>query len=441
MPTTHSTLVERVRANGVVGAGGAGFPLYKKLEREVDTVILNAAECEPLLHKDKEILKHHKEQVLGGMLQVMRAVRATRGLIGIKDKYEDLIRELSRAGAPHAIEVHALGDYYPAGDEFITVYETTGRVIPPGGLPGDVGCLVNNVETLLNVELDQPVTHKYFTVGGDVPEPVTVRAPIGASFGDVLRAVGAQPERIGHVLIGGVMMGRLMHGFDEVVTRTTGALLCFPRGHGLPARYAAEAPQRDRIGRSACDQCSFCTELCPRYLIGHPVEPHLAMRGLGFNMVGESMILGSQFCCECNLCSLYACPEDLFPKDACADNKRALRINGLQHPATGKRDVRPHSMQEYRHVPISSLIKKLGLSEFRNVGPLVNVAWNLREVRIPLRQHVGTAAVPAVRAGERVQEAQVIAKAPEGLGVPIHASITGTVTSVGDEIVIRRNDG
>lgn len=439
MPTQQSSLIERVRANGVVGAGGAGFPLYKKLERAVDTVILNAAECEPLLHKDKEILKHHKDEVLAGMVQVMRQVGAGRGLIGIKEKYEDLIHELSRAGERHGIAVHALGDYYPAGDEFITVYETTGRVIPPGGLPGDVGCLVNNVETLLNVQLDRPVTHKYFTIGGDVPNPVTVRAPIGATYGDVLRTVGADPARIGHVLVGGVMMGRLMQSFDEVVTRTTGALLCFPRGHRLPERYAADSHQRDLIGKSACDQCSFCTELCPRYLIGHPVEPHLAMRGLGFNLVGESMVLGSQFCCECNLCSLYACPEDLFPKDACADNKRMMRQKGLQHPDAGRRDVRPHSMQEYRHVPVSSLIKKLGLSVFQNVGPFVDFGWQLDEVRIPLRQHVGAPAVAAVCSGDRVREGQVIGSAPEGLGVPVHASMTGTVTSVGDEIVIRSN--
>ncbi len=434
-------MLERVRSNGVVGCGGAGFPLYKKLERAVDTVVLNAAECEPLLHKDKEILRRHPDEVLDGMAQVMRQVGARRGIVAIKEKYEELITELERKGAERGTEVHPLGDFYPAGDEFITVYETTGRAIPPGGLPGDVGCLVNNVETMLNVTLDEPVTHKYMTVGGDVSEPVTVRAPIGASFGDVLRATGADPEGVGHVLVGGVMMSRLMEDPEEPVTRTTGGLLCFPEGHVLPRRYRTDARTRSLIGKSACDQCSFCTELCPRYLLGHPVEPHLAMRGLEFNLVGDSMVLGSQFCCECNLCSLYSCPEDLFPKDACADDKRMMQEKGLRHPATGSTDVRAHGMQAYRHVPVASLMRKLDLLRFRNVGPLVEIDWQLERVRIPLKQHVGAPAVAVVKKGERVKAGQVIGAAPEGLGVPVHASMDGEVTTVSSEVEIRRSDG
>jgi Na+-translocating ferredoxin:NAD+ oxidoreductase RnfC subunit len=439
-----AALPRSLRENGVVGAGGAGFPTYQKLARPADTVIMNAAECEPLLHKDKEILRLHMDEVLAGMRQVMEAVGAGRGVIGIKEKYTELIAALTEHGASLGIEVHELGDYYPAGDEFLTVHETTGRVIPPGGLPGDVGCLVVNVETLLNVQADVPVTHKFLSVAGDVPEPVTVRAPVGAAFGDVLAAVGVDPRAVGHVLVGGVMMGRLMDSLFEPVTRTTGALLCFPEGHGLPKRYLADSRQRDLIGKSACDQCSFCTELCPRYLLGHPVEPHLAMRGLEFNMVGDSMVLGSQFCCECNLCSLYACPEDLFPKDACADNRRMMRAKGLEHPARGRRDVTPHSMQDYRHVPVSSLIKKLGLSGFRNVGPFVDVRWDLAEVRIPLSQHVGAPATAVVREGDHVQPGQVLGTAPDdpdALGVPVHASVAGTVTAVGDHVVLRRSHG
>ena len=441
MPAVHTNLIERARANGIVGAGGAGFPFYKKLDATADTVILNAAECEPLLHKDKEILRHDLAGVLRGMKLTMTQVRATRGIVGIKEKYTELIAEIRVAGAPLGIEVFELGDYYPAGDEFITVYEATGRVIPPGGIPLDVGCLVCNVETVLNLDRDVPVTRKFFTIAADVPNPVTVCAPIGAKFGDVLRAVGADPAQIGHVLVGGVMMGRNMKSWDEPVTRTTGGLLCFPNEHVLQRKYETESRARSLIGKSACDQCSFCTEMCPRYLIGHPVEPHMAMRGLGFNMVGESLMLSSQFCCECNLCSLYACPEDLFPKDACADNKVLLRQNGLNHPAKGKRDLKAHSMQEYRHVPVASLIKKLGLSGYKNKGPLVEIDWHLDEVRIPLKQHIGSPAACAVKVGQRVRTGDVIGSAPDGLGVPVHASIDGIVAAAsGDEIVIRRSE-
>ena len=430
-------MLESLRAHGVVGCGGAGFPTYKKLERAVDTVVMNAAECEPLLHKDQQILHHHGALVLEGMSRVMKQVGATSGLIGIKEKHEDLIEELGRAARKYGIEVHRLGDYYPAGDEFITVYETTGRLIPAGGLPGDVGCLVVNVETLLNAQLGQPVTHKYLTVGGHVPEPMTLRVPIGAAYRDVLRQAGVDLASIGGVLIGGVMMGKLMENSDEPVTRTTGGLLCFPEGHGLLKRYRTDGRTQSLIGKSACDQCRFCTELCPRYLLGHPIEPHVAMRGLVFDGVGDEPVLGSQFCCECNLCSLYACPEDLYPKDACVVNKGAMRERGLTHPAMGKRDFRAHGMQPFRHVPVASLIKKLGLSGYPNIGPLVEREWELERVRIPLQMHIGAPAVPTVTRGDRVRAGQEIGAAPDGLGVAVHASIDGEVVSVSSEVEIR----
>ena len=438
---TAALSIERLRDHGVVGAGGAGFPTYEKLGSRVEIAIANAAECEPLLHKDKEILHHHGEEVLDGLLQVAAAVGASRAQLAIKEKYEELITELTGPCASRGIEICRLGDFYPAGDEFITVAETTGRVIPPGGLPRDVGCLVQNVETLLNVRRDAPVTHKYLSIAGDVPEPVTVRAPIGISYGDVFTALGIEPSSIGAVLIGGVMMGQAMASFDEVVTRTTGALLCFPADHVVPRKYGLGPPIKSRIGRSACDQCSFCTELCPRYLLGHPVEPHLAMRKLEFDYGGGPPDLGSQFCCECNLCSLYACPEDLYPKDACVGNKALMRAQGVQHPATGSREVKPHGMQAFRRTPVARLMSKLGLERFRNVGPLVEIDWELEGVRIPLKQHVGAPAVPAVEVGQRVEEGQVVGAAPEGLGVPVHASMSGVVSRVDDAITIRRSHG
>jgi Na+-translocating ferredoxin:NAD+ oxidoreductase RnfC subunit len=435
MPTL-SLSIERLRDHGIVGAGGAGFPTYEKLKTPAEILILNAAECEPLLHKDKELLLRHGEEILDGMLALKELIGATRAIVAIKEKYEDLIVQLQGQGAPRGIEVHRLPDTYPAGDEFITVYEVTGRVIPPGGLPRDVGCLVQNVETVLNVQRDEPVTHKYLSLAGDLPEPVTIRAPVGVSYRDLLRHAGVAPEGVEHVMVGGIMMGTVMQSLDEVVTRTTGALLLFPKDHVVTRRTTTTPRQRDVIGMSACDQCSFCTEMCPRYLLGHPVEPHVAMRALEFNRMGEAAILGSQFCCECNLCTLYACPEDLYPSYACIDNKQKMRSEGVQHPVTGRTDMPVHSMFEYRRIPVASLIKKLGLSDYHNTGPLVDIDWQLNEVRIPLQQHIGAPALATVAPGDSVQPGQKIADAPEGLGVPIHASIAGEVVDVSDHIRI-----
>ena len=186
---TPATSPARVAELGIVGAGGGGFPTSVKLGTRVPLVIANAAECEPLLHKDKELLHHHSEPFLRGMIAAMEMVGAREGIIGIKEKYHDIIAALEQQ-APENIRVAPLPDVYPAGDEFILVHLVTGRVIPPGGLPKDADTLVSNVETLMNIGLDQPVTHKYLTVAGAVANPVTLRVPIGITIGEVIAAAG-----------------------------------------------------------------------------------------------------------------------------------------------------------------------------------------------------------------------------------------------------------
>jgi len=158
----HSS-VERLEELGIVGAGGGGFPAAAKFKTRVSTVIANAAECEPLLHKDKELLHHMAEPFLRGMRMAMEMVGASEGIVGIKEKYHDIIAELE-AMASAGVRIVPLPDCYPAGDEFILVHLVTGRVIPPGGLPKDVDTVVSNVETLINIANDRPVTHKYLTV-------------------------------------------------------------------------------------------------------------------------------------------------------------------------------------------------------------------------------------------------------------------------------------
>jgi Na+-translocating ferredoxin:NAD+ oxidoreductase RnfC subunit len=426
--------VDRLEELGIVGAGGGGFPAAAKFRTSVSLVIANAAECEPLLHKDKELLQHYSEPFLRGLRMAMEIVGAREGAIGIKDKYHEIIEALERQ-APPGVRVVPLPDCYPAGDEFILVHLVTGRVIPPGGLPKDVDAVVSNVETLINIGLDRPVTHKYLTVAGAVETPVTLRVPVGITIGEVIEAAGGPTVADFGVLLGGVMMARPAASLDEPVTKTTGGIIVLPTSHSLLARHNAPWIHVERIGRSACDQCRFCTEFCPRFLLGHPIQPHRAMQSLGFATGADAMV-ATLYCCECNLCTLYACPEDLDPKTVCVQAKPLARERGLTFkgdPAS----ITPHPLAEFRRVPMRRLIAKLGLGEFNNVGPLKEYAFSPRKVNLLLKQHAGLPAVPVVKCGDRVQVGDLLAVPQQGkLGARIHASIGGVIKVTGDAVFI-----
>ncbi|MBU4273146.1 MAG: SLBB domain-containing protein [Planctomycetes bacterium] len=453
--------VKEILEAGVVGAGGAGFPTHVKLAGKADSLLLNAAECEPLLHKDKEVLRTFADDVLEGMATGMKLVGAERGIVGIKEKYRDVI-DLLRSKLPRGMEVAPLRDAYPAGDEFILVYDVLRRVIPPGGIPLNVGAVVVNVETAMNVAraADRPVTEKYLTVAGAVAEPVTLRVPVGVTLSQCVAAAGGPTVSDPNYIVGGVMMGYLEEDHDALVDKTTGGVIVLPGDHVVVRRRRQDWQQIARIGRSACDQCSFCTELCPRWLLGHPIEPHRAMRSLGFNLVGEANVVGTQFCCECNLCSLYSCPEDLDPKNVCTQNKRRLaemkKGTGpicAKHPEgrSGKLDLSPFSSPpfnpqrpemhlENRKAPMPRLMTKLGLRRFRNVGPLNDNLLPAGRVGIKLKQHVGAPCEPAVSVGQAVKKGQPVGRPPmadgkPALGAPVHASIDGVVTAVEDGVV------
>ncbi len=433
--------LEQVAEAGVVGAGGAGFPTHVKLAGRADTLLVNAAECEPLLHKDKEVLRDYVDTVLAGTLAAMHLVGAARGVIGIKEKYHDVCA-LVESKAPRGIDIAALADAYPAGDEMILVYDVLGRVVPPGAIPLAVGAVVINVETALNVALAprQPVTEKFLTIGGAVAEPVTLRVPVGVTLAECVAAAGGATVVEAQYLVGGVMMGYLEEDHQALVDKTTGGVIVLPPDHTLVRRRRQDWNQIARIGRSACDQCSYCTELCPRWLLGHPIEPHLAMRSLGFNLVGQANVQGTVFCCECNLCSLYSCPEDLDPKNVCTENKRRLAAAGRRWDSPPFNAQRPELHMANRRAPMGRLIRKLGLSAFRNVGPLRDQLLPARRVGIKLKQHIGAPCEPAVAPGQRVRKGQLVGRPPAAdgkpaLGAPVHASIDGLVRAVEDGVV------
>ena len=433
--------VEQVNNAGVVGAGGAGFPTHVKLAGKADTVLINGAECEPLLHKDKEVCRNFADEMIAGLAAAMQLVGAERGVIGIKGKYADVIDVLTPKLVA-GMSIAPLADAYPAGDELILVYDVLGRIIRPGGIPLHVGAVVMNVETAVNVALadSRPVTEKFISVCGAVASPVTLRVPVGITLAECVAAAGGATVPDANYVVGGVMMGWLEPDHNALVDKTTGGVIVLPSDHVVVRRRRQDWKQITRIGRSACDQCSFCTELCPRWLLGHPIEPHRAMRSLGFNLIGAANVRGTTYCCECNLCSMYACPEDLDPKSVCAENKRRLAEEKSEWADPPFNPARAGLHMENRKAPIKRLMRKLGLTKFNNVGPLVGELAATRKVGVKLAQHVGAACEASVAVGQAVRIGDVVGRPPiadgkPALGAPVHASINGTVAAIADGTV------
>jgi len=431
-------LSDRLREAGVVGAGGAGFPTYVKAKSQVEFVIANGAECEPLMHKDAELMKHFPAEILAGMEAMIDATSAKSGKFGVKTKNQESIDALKRSQPSARIEFVELGDFYPSGDEYELVYTATGRLIPPGGIPLQVGCVVNNVETLYNVKLaleGRPVTDKFLSISGAVAQPKSLWAPVGTPFRDLLAMAGGATVSDYGIFVSGIMMGTLTFDADEVITKTTGGLIVLPRDHYLMTRRTRSQPEMNRIGKSACDQCSYCTEFCPRYLLGYEVQPHKVMRSLGFTATGADIWnQWSELCCACGLCTLYACPEDLYPKEACDDGKRDRRAAGLQF--VQQKPVVVHPMKEFRRVPLKQLRRRLQVEEYERETPFDPARCQPAVVRIRMRQHAGEAAVPVVREGQKIKKGQVAGRVEAAkLGAHVHASIGGKVRAVTPEYV------
>jgi Na+-translocating ferredoxin:NAD+ oxidoreductase RnfC subunit len=431
-------LLHTIRQAGIIGAGGAGFPTYKKLQSSVGHIIANGAECEPLLYKDRQTMLQEPQALFRG-LEIMQELTGARQVtIAVKEKNKDVTEPFEALAREHDYDIFIYEDVYPAGDEYVLVYEITGRRIPPGGIPLQVDCVVDNTETILNiahaVDSGQAVTQKYITITGAVHNAITTRVPVGVSFEDCIRAAGGLTTGQPVALTGGLMMGGVETDFSLPVTKTMSGLIILPEDHYLVQRKSQSQETYTRIGHGQCDQCTLCTELCPRYILGYPIEPHKVMRTL--LMTGEAKERGSlwaQHCCECNVCSLIACPESLDPKNICVDSKKLLREKGLtfseEELSRVFRDV--HPARKGREIPITSLYQRLGLKPYDRYADFVESNLQPSQVTLPLHSNIGAPSEPIVKTGDQVRKGQIIADlAGDALGCPVHASIDGRVTAI-----------
>ncbi len=441
--------LDAVRAAGVVGEGGAGFPTHVKLNAHADVLIVNAAECEPLIETDKYLLRTRAEELLDAMNIAGDLVGASRRVIALKSKYKTEIACVRHAmkSTGLAVEIHEMDTFYPAGDEQMMVLDVLGIPVPERDIPLKVGAVVNNVGTLLSlrraVRRGLPVTGKILSVVGAVNTPLMLSVPIGTPVrACVEAAVPAVADWA--VIMGGPMMGKVISDPADIdrrhITKTDGNILVLSRSHPLIANASLTLDRMARQARNACIQCRMCTDLCPRQLSGHHLRPHLVMRNLyRLHQPMDNDMLEQSFgeavnCCECGICEKYACPMMLSPCRVNTHVKYMLQQRGINPPKNTNPIPRPE--QELRRVPTSRLIARLGLSAYEGMPPQRCLTLTPDFVRVALQQHIGAQACPVVSPGDVVSRGDLLGDIPDrALGARIHASVDGVVTHIEDGFV------
>lgn len=297
---TKEEILKRIQNGGVVGMGGAGFPTHVKLSpkmpEKIEYVLVNGAECEPYLTSNHRKMLDEPEEIIEGLRIMLTLFENAKGYICIEDnkpdcilKMKELVKDIPR------MEVKELLTKYPQGGERTLIYATTGREINSSMLPADVGCVVDNVDTVAAIYraviLGEPVMDKVITVTGDgIRTPKNFRVYTGTDLAEVVEAAGGLKEGVSKVIAGGPMMGFAMYDLHVPCTKTTSACLCLKEDPVSKAR------------QTACINCGRCVSVCP----GGVIPARLATFAEHGDMENFQKFDGME-CCECGCCS-YICP-------------------------------------------------------------------------------------------------------------------------------------
>lgn len=323
--TNRQELIAAIRASGLAGLGGSGFPAYAKLdipgEKYVDTLIVNAAECEPYITTDHRECLENSWDIMSGVYTLLDIFGFESVIIAIEDNKPDAIRvlkEIADSDVDHGNKVRlmTLKSRYPQGAEKMMVYSATGRTVPEGGSSADAGCVVMNVSSVAFIsrylKTGKPLTSRTVTVSGNcIKNPMNVRVPVGTSFKDIISFCGGFSDEPYKILSGGPMMGTAVSKTDIPLVKSNNAILAFSHDH------AAVKPERD------CIRCGRCHSACPMGLIPSQIVKY-AMREDAKNL----QKLGTTVCMECGCCA-YSCPAGKSLVQQMRHAKQVMRKAGM----------------------------------------------------------------------------------------------------------------
>ena len=435
-------LKQLLKDNGVVGAGGAGFPSYCKLAEGADTLLINAVECEPLLYTSYTLMQERIRDIIIGMRAVMEYANIPRGLLAVKDYRAKKLGYSDGQELAPGVFIKYIPNVYPMGDEINLIYTATGRVVPPGQLPITRGVIVFNTETIYNiglvVQFNQPVTKTYLTISGDTDKAYCVKVPVGMKIAEVLKIMNVQVPDTHVVIDGGPSMGTVVNLATDVVKKPCSGLLILPKTIPAVANKLRTKEDNFRRASSVCCQCNRCTDMCPRHLLGYPLEPHKMVRStLSAAMADPELIKTATMCCGCDICSTLACCQEISPMQIIKEYKGILAKNRMKYMADPSEQFTPSPDREARMVSAGKWKEVLGVAKYDKFPPIyVEEKLKATEVFVPMSQHIGAPAIPIVAVGDVVEENQMIAKAAEGLSVPHFAPISGRVTYVDAKTIV-----
>ena len=428
-----------MRKLGIVGAGGAGFPSYAKLAEGADLLLINGAECEPLLATDYILLRDEIDLVLQGVLEIIAKTSISKAYIAVKAHNAERLGWKDGEKLADGVFARALPDVYPLGDEISLIYEATGRLIKPGKLPITEGIIVYNVETMYNlgrgIRFNEPVTKKWLTIGGEVKSPIVIRVPLGAKIADIFDRFNIEVKEGYTVIDGGPSMGKVINPRTYAVNKTTKGILILPdNSQAILSKNMNEVLATKRA-ETACCQCTRCTDMCPRHLLGYPLEPHKMVRtAMGVVEAMPEMVISATLCCGCGVCESLACNQGISPRAVIDNYKKLLSKNRLRFDKNGEYSVKEE--REYRMLPYKKWMSALGVSQFDRDTDFYGEINDFSRVEMTLSRHIGIPSIPAIKDGDIVNAGDLIASAADGLSLPQHASISGRVTLGNDKIII-----
>ena len=417
---------------GIVGAGGAGFPTYAKLSDEADLLCVNCSECEPLMYTDFILNREEMAKIVKGAELIMAATNIKHTYLAIKVHRAEALGYADGQVLGENVSIKYLPSVYPIGDEIGLIYETTGRLIKAGNLPITAGVIVMNAETVYNaheaIVSGKPLVEKWLTIAGDIPEKFTLKVPLGMRVSDIFKQLGIKVDSDHVIIDGGPSMGSISSPDRAVIKKTTKSILILPKTARCVENMQSNIDDMLRRAASACCGCTRCTEMCPRYQLGYPLEPHKLIRA-ALNSAAEDypeLIATASLCCSCGVCAEVCC-QDISPKDVILNLKKILAKNKIKFVSDKDYPVNPD--RPYRMIKSSKWKDMLGVLKFDAIPTYIPKKLTAQRVEIPTSQHIGAPSIPCVNVGDRVNEGDMIATAGQGLSVPQYASISGKVVS------------